>query len=113
MDPPSTAVPYARLELPDLDSVPSYKYWSIFNILCCCLPLGLVAVYYSGQVEECLARRDTAGAKTASDTARKINILAVVIGLACIGVAIFFMIQRAELIKAAQPTQFPLYYNLG
>ncbi|KAH1175447.1 dispanin subfamily A member 2b-like [Mauremys mutica] len=112
MDPPS-AVPYARLEIPDLDSVPSYKYWSIFNILCCCLPLGLVAVFYSGQVEECLARRDIAGAKSASDTARTINILAVVIGLACIGVAIFFMIQRVQLLSAAQPTRFPSLYNLG
>ncbi|XP_024065424.1 synapse differentiation-inducing gene protein 1-like [Terrapene carolina triunguis] len=112
MDPPSS-LPYARLEIPDLDSVPSYKYWSIFNILCCCLPLGLVAVFYSGQVEECLARRDIAGAKTASDTARAINILAVVIGLGCIGVTIFFMIQRVQLLQAAQPTQSPLYYNLG
>ncbi|CAM5121122.1 unnamed protein product [Natator depressus] len=112
MDPPASTAPYARLQLPDLDSVPSYKYWAICNILCCCLPLGLVAVYYSGQVEECLARRDIAGAKAASDTARTINILAVVVGLACIGATIFFMIQRAELIKAAQPTQFP-FYNLG
>ncbi|TFK06361.1 GSK-3-binding protein FRAT2 [Platysternon megacephalum] len=112
MDPPS-ALPYTRLEISNLDSVPSYKYWSIFNILCCCLPLGLVAVFYSGQVEECLARRDIAGAKAASNTARTINILAVVIGLGCIGAAIFFMIQRVELLKAAQPTQFPLYYNVG
>ncbi|EMP27531.1 hypothetical protein UY3_15373 [Chelonia mydas] len=51
MDPPASTAPYARLQLPDLDSVPSYKYWAICNILCCCLPLGLVAVYYSGQGE--------------------------------------------------------------
>ncbi|XP_067420070.1 dispanin subfamily A member 2b-like [Emydura macquarii macquarii] len=123
---PRAAPPYSRLEeLPAggpgpgpvsvPGPVPSYKYWSIFNILCCCLPLGLVAVFYSGQVEECLARRDTAGAKSASDTARTINILALVIGLACIGVAIFYLIQRMELIKfsTAPTTQSPLYYNLG
>ncbi|KYO35739.1 proline rich transmembrane protein 1B [Alligator mississippiensis] len=90
-------VPYAPLEQPP---VRSYKWWSIGNILCCCLPLGLVAVYYSGQVEECLARRDIAGAKKASDTAKTINILALVIGLACIGFMIFYMVRNAQLIKS-------------
>ncbi|CAM4687099.1 unnamed protein product [Caretta caretta] len=104
MDPPASTVPYARLQLPDLDSVPSAT-----SCAAAC-PWGWSR---SGTgVEECLARRDTAGAKAASDTARTINILAVVVGLACIGATIFFMIQRAELIKAAQPTQFP-FYNLG
>ncbi|XP_074832837.1 uncharacterized protein LOC142001482 [Carettochelys insculpta] len=110
---PSSAVPYARLEVPAAGSVPSYKYWSIFNILCCCLPLGLVALYYSGEVEKCQASRDTAEAKRASDTAKNINILALVIGLSCVCLFIFYMVRFAELNKAAGPTQPTLYYNIG
>ncbi|XP_019364948.1 PREDICTED: dispanin subfamily A member 2b-like [Gavialis gangeticus] len=104
---PESRVPYAPLEP---EPVRSYKWWSVFNILCCCLPLGLVAVYYSGQVEERLARRDITGAKRASDTAKTINIIALLIGLVCIGLIIFYKVHNAQLIKSLETqTHKPLY----
>ncbi|XP_019402552.1 PREDICTED: dispanin subfamily A member 2b-like [Crocodylus porosus] len=108
---PGSRVPYAPLERErERERVRDYKWWSVCNILCCCLPLGLVAVYYSGQVEECLARRDIAGAKTASKTAKTINIAALLIGLVCIGLMIFYLVRNAQLIESLETqTHKPLY----
>ncbi|XP_009678750.1 interferon-induced transmembrane protein 3-like [Struthio camelus] len=87
------------MEALGVESVPSYKWWSIFNILCCCLPLGLVALYYSGQVEERLSRRDVDGARAASNTAKIINCVALLLGLVVISVVIFYCVKYQQMLS--------------
>ncbi|KAG5843791.1 hypothetical protein ANANG_G00154650, partial [Anguilla anguilla] len=63
-------------------SVPSsYLAWSIFNTLCCCLPLGVVAIIFSTRVNNAVASGDLTTAESASRTAKIVNIVALVIGL--------------------------------
>ncbi|XP_014676598.1 PREDICTED: proline-rich transmembrane protein 1-like [Priapulus caudatus] len=69
---------------------PTYMVWSILNCLCCCCPLGIAAICYSNKVSEKAANNDQVGALEASQTARKINIAATVIGI--IGVIITIVI---------------------
>ncbi|XP_078282853.1 interferon-induced transmembrane protein 2-like [Rhinoraja longicauda] len=61
--------------------IPSYKCWSIFNMFCCCLPLGILATIYSFQSESATKRGDIAEAEKSSRMAKKLNLAAVVIGI--------------------------------
>ncbi|XP_025953087.1 trafficking regulator of GLUT4 1-like [Dromaius novaehollandiae] len=87
------------MEAPSAVHVPTYKWWSIFNILCCCLPLGLIALYYSGQVEGRLRHQDIDGARAASHTAKILNCLALLLGLVAIGVMIYCISQQQVLLS--------------
>lgn len=51
-------------------SVPNYLVQSILCTLCCCLPLGIVAIIYASQVSTKLALGDYAGAQAASKNAK-------------------------------------------
>jgi hypothetical protein len=51
-------------------NIPNYLVQSILVTLCCCLPLGIVAVVYSAQVNGKLVAGDVAGAQAASDKAK-------------------------------------------
>nr|XP_020649157.1 synapse differentiation-inducing gene protein 1-like [Pogona vitticeps] len=62
-------------------SVPSYLGLSIFTMLCCCLPLGIAAVIYSSQVDNANCSGDFNRASQASRTARKLNIIGIVLGV--------------------------------
>jgi hypothetical protein len=50
--------------------VPTYLFQSIAVTLLCCLPLGLVAIYYAAQVNSKLAAGNIPGAQQASGSAR-------------------------------------------
>jgi hypothetical protein len=52
-------------------NIPNYLVQSILVTLCCCLPLGIVAVIYSARVNGKLVAGDIAGAQAASDKAKK------------------------------------------
>lgn len=87
---------------------PSYLGWSIFNTLCCCLPLGIAAIVYSCRVgaiysdlyntwqntparsfghlpsfkvQNANAVGDSTVATDASRTAKMLNIIALVCGI--------------------------------
>uniref|UniRef100_A0AAY4AH23 Interferon-induced transmembrane protein n=1 Tax=Denticeps clupeoides TaxID=299321 RepID=A0AAY4AH23_9TELE len=62
-------------------TVPNYLGWSIFNTLCCCLPLGIAAIIFSVKAKDANLVGDTARAADASKTARTLNIVACVIGV--------------------------------
>lgn len=64
-----------------LRPVPNYLVPSILVTLCCCLPLGIVAVVYSAQVNSKLAAGDVAGAEAASRSAKNWCIVAFIAGI--------------------------------
>lgn len=51
-------------------TVPNYLVQSILVTLCCCVPLGIVAIVYSAQVNGKLAAGDIAGAQEAAKKAK-------------------------------------------
>jgi hypothetical protein len=51
-------------------SVPNYLVQAILCTLCCCLPLGIVAIVYAAQVNGKLQAGDFAGAQAASKNAK-------------------------------------------
>jgi len=51
-------------------NVPTYLWQSIVVTLCCCLPLGIVAIIYSAQVSSKQSAGDVTGALDASKKAR-------------------------------------------
>ncbi|KAJ1175025.1 hypothetical protein NDU88_000316 [Pleurodeles waltl] len=97
LEPPSedTSIHYGRFD-EAAGQVPAYKWWAVFNILCCCLPLGVVAAYFSGEVEERLAKRDFEGAKNASKVARNLNIICLLCGLAGYSALIYYIVQSSQ-----------------
>ncbi|KAM3921166.1 dispanin subfamily A member 2b-like [Leptodactylus fuscus] len=58
-----------------------YLVWSILNLICCCLPLGIVALIYSIKTRDATHQNDTFSAGKHSRTAFKLNISATVIGI--------------------------------
>ncbi|MED6293517.1 hypothetical protein CHARACLAT_011411 [Characodon lateralis] len=70
---------------------PSYCGWSVFSTLCCCLPLGLWALYYSSKVNTANDAGDIDAATDASKTAMGLNVLALIGGLIC--TAIFLTVE--------------------
>lgn len=64
------------------EPIPNYLVQSILVTLCCCLPLGIVAIVFAAQVNSKLAAGDVAGAREASANARKFCWIAVGLGIA-------------------------------
>jgi hypothetical protein len=66
---------------PPATPIPNYLWQSIVVTLCCCLPLGVVAIIFAAQVNSKLAAGDVAGARDASAKARMFCIIAFAIGI--------------------------------
>jgi uncharacterized membrane protein YvbJ len=64
--------------------IPNYLVQSILVTLCCCLPLGVVAIIFSAQVNSKLAAGDVAGAREASNKAKMFAWLGFGIGIVVI-----------------------------
>ena len=60
---------------------PNYLVWAILSTICCCTPVGIVAIVYTSQVMSRYNRGDYAGALMASQRAQLWLILAFVLGL--------------------------------
>jgi interferon-induced transmembrane protein/zinc ribbon protein len=71
--------------VPPATEVPTYLVHSILVTLCCCLPLGVVAVIYAAQVNSKLAVGDVAGAQVASRRARTWVIVTFTLGIVSLG----------------------------
>ncbi|KAG5283913.1 hypothetical protein AALO_G00020930 [Alosa alosa] len=74
-------------------SVPSHLGFSIFNTLCCCLPLGIAAIVYSCRVDNANAMGDGARALESSRTAKNLNIAGLIIGIILIIILIVYQIK--------------------
>uniref|UniRef100_A0A8C5A0S7 Uncharacterized protein n=1 Tax=Gadus morhua TaxID=8049 RepID=A0A8C5A0S7_GADMO len=76
-------------------SAPSYLAWSIFNTLCCCLPLGIAAIVYSCRAQDLDALGQGAAAQNASKTARNLNVIGLVFGIILIIIVIVLTVLGA------------------
>ena len=65
-------------------TIPNYLVQSILVTLCCCLPLGVVAIIFSAQVNSKLAAGDYAGAQEASRKAKMFVWIAFGLGIVAI-----------------------------
>jgi hypothetical protein len=70
------------------DDVPNYLVQAVLVTLCCCLPLGIVAIIKASQVNGFSARGDYEGAVRASEEAKKWCWIAFILGIIANAVAI-------------------------
>ncbi len=70
--------------------IPNYLWQSIVVTLCCCLPLGIVAIIFSAQVNSKLAQGDVAGAREASQKAKTFALIGFGIGLVILVLSLIF-----------------------
>jgi ABC-type amino acid transport system permease subunit len=66
---------------PAAEAIPNYLWQSILVTLCCCLPLGVVAIVFAAQVNSKLATGDVSGARDASAKAKMFCWIAFGIGI--------------------------------
>jgi Interferon-induced transmembrane protein len=82
-----TAVSLANASLDGIRStewVKTHEAWSFFNIFCCQICLGGIALHFSRKTKYLSRHGDTQGAIKASKRAKNINIAATVIGIVII-----------------------------
>jgi hypothetical protein len=77
--------------------IPNYLVQSIIVTLCCCLPLGVVAIIFAAQVNSKLAAGDVAGAMEASSKAKMFCWLSFGIGI--VAIIISFLINGAAILS--------------
>ena len=67
---PPVRVPLAPVLSTPREPVANYLVPAILSTLCCCLPFGIVAIFYASQVSAKGSAGDEAGAKAAATNAR-------------------------------------------
>ncbi|XP_003965976.1 proline-rich transmembrane protein 1-like [Takifugu rubripes] len=77
--------------------VNDYLCYSIFTMLCCCLPLGIAALIYSIQAREANHIGDQQGAERNSRTARTLNHVALGLGLGSLILVIVYIVVMVSL----------------
>ncbi|XP_028325472.1 proline-rich transmembrane protein 1-like [Gouania willdenowi] len=83
---------------PLANPVNDYLGYSIFTMLCCCLPLGIAALVYSISAREANNMGNQAAAERSSRTARTLNHVALGIG---IGFIILWIVYTAVAVSFA------------
>lgn len=78
--------------------IPNYLWQSIVVTLCCCLPLGIVGIIFSAQVNSKLATGDVAGAQEASRKAKMFTLIGFAVGL--VGIVIWFALSGVTMLQA-------------
>lgn len=71
---------------------PDYLGFSIFTMLCCCLPLGIAAFIYSLRTQESNQRGDVFTAHKNSRQARMLNYLALGFGICALIISIIVVV---------------------
>jgi hypothetical protein len=79
-----------------IDEIESYRCWSVFNALCCCLCLGIAAFIYSGKAKDFKKQGNFQEASKASRKARKLNIIGTILGIILIPVFIIAELQKLQ-----------------
>jgi hypothetical protein len=65
--------------------------WAILTTLFCCLPFGVVSIVYAAQVDSKYNSGDLAGARSASESAKKWAIIAAAVSIVLIVVYVLFV----------------------
>jgi hypothetical protein len=102
--PPPSAPP--RFETPHaapVQQIPNYLWQSIVVTLCCCLPLGIVAIIFAAQVNDKLRRGDIGGAMEASKKAKMFCLIA--FGLGLVVIAIYAIFGGAAIMQGIREAQ--------
>lgn len=76
---------------PSQEYVPNHLVWAILTTLFCCLPLGIVSIVYSSQVDGRRAAGDVFGARESARKARLWAIWSAIAGPLLIAAWILFM----------------------
>jgi len=63
---------------------PNHLVWAILTTLFCCLPLGIVSIVFSAQVNSKWQMGDVAGAQESAEKAKQFAIWAAVVGAAAV-----------------------------
>jgi len=66
-------------------TIPNYLTPAVLVTLCCCLPIGIVAIIFAARVNGKLAAGDVVGAKSASETARTLCWIGFIGGVVAVG----------------------------
>lgn len=78
--PPPPPPPYAGSGAQGV-APPNYLVWAILSTILCCIPLGIVSIVFSTQVNSKWAVGDVLGAQAASAKAKKFAIWGAIIGV--------------------------------
>ncbi|KAF7226343.1 interferon-induced transmembrane protein 1 [Nothobranchius furzeri] len=79
-----TVQPVITVTQPLAIPVNDYLGFSIFTLLCCCLPLGIAALIYSISAREANSRGNRPAAERYSSTAKTLNLVALILGVLAI-----------------------------
>ncbi|KAM4016698.1 uncharacterized protein ACNLHF_002918 [Anomaloglossus baeobatrachus] len=74
-----TVAPAPPVEAPLQPTSSDYMCLSVMNILCCCLPFGIVALVFSCKTQNAIARNDLFSARVHSAMALGANIMAMIV----------------------------------
>ncbi|MDQ1484136.1 MAG: hypothetical protein QOF35_2212 [Actinomycetota bacterium] len=77
--PPAPPPPYSYGGQGAQGAPPNYLVWAILSTVLCCLPLGVVSIVFSTQVNSKWALGDVAGAQEASVRAKRFAIWSAVV----------------------------------
>lgn len=80
-------------QLPPMPS--NYLVWAIITTICCCIPTGIVAIFYSAKVSPAYYRGDYMGALDASSKAQLWIIISIVAGLIWAPFSVLFSLLSA------------------
>lgn len=72
--------------------IPNHLVWAILSTLLCCMPLGIVSIVFSAQVNGKLAAGDIAGAQDSSDKAKKWAMWSAIAGVSVIVLYVIFFV---------------------
>ncbi|XP_069751025.1 dispanin subfamily A member 2b-like [Narcine bancroftii] len=70
-----------NIQLPEIERVETYMSWSVFNLIFCFFPLGLVALIFSCKVDIASRNDDQESAMQSSFIARLLNLISTLVGI--------------------------------